>query len=266
VETDEKYTIKVILKTMELLKCFSPEQPEWKATELSKRLHLNRTTVYRILTTLSSGGFVQLNAKTGCFRLGTTLIGLSMALYNSMDIRTVARPVLKGLAKETGESIHLTMWYNDEVILLDQWESLSDIKVSVPLGRRFPAYATSTGKVFLAALPEKELNRYLSEHQLEPLTPRTITNREALKVALQKVSKEQIAFDFEETAVDIVTCAAPVYSFDRNVNAAVAVLGPARRMRPQLEAVAARLKKAGAQISALLGYSADPEQMPQHFD
>jgi DNA-binding IclR family transcriptional regulator len=265
-ETEEKYSIKVVLKTMELLKCFSPGQPEWTANELSNKLNMNRTTVYRILTTLASGGFVQLNTKSGGFRLGTTLIGLSMALYNSMDIRTVARHVLKSLAMETGESIHLTMWYNDEVIVLDQWESLSDIKVSVALGKKFPAYCTSTGKVFLAALPEKELSRYLSEHELKPFTPNTIINKEALKEELQKIREQQMAFDFEECAIDIVTCAVPVYSFDQSINAAVAVLGPIRRMQTKLETISSMLKKAGEKISTDMGYIADPGQISQHFD
>lgn len=266
VETEEKYSIKVILKTMELLKCFSPKQAEWTVNELSNKLNMNRTTVYRILTTLASGGFVQLNKKSGGFRLGTTLIGLSMALFNSMDIRTVARQVLKGLAMETGESIHITIWYNDEVIVLDQWESPSEIKVSVPLGKRLPAHCTSTGKVFLAALPEKEFSRYLSEHKLKPFTPKTIVNKEALKEELLKIREQQIAFDFEEYAIDLVTCAVPVYSFDQSINAAVAVLGPIRRMQTKLETIASMVKKAGEQISTHLGYIPNSRQISQHND
>lgn len=253
-ETEEKYTIKVILKTMELLKCFSPKQPEWTVNELSNKLNMNRTTVYRILTTLASGGFVQQNRKSGGFRLGSTLIGLSMALLNSMDIRTVARHVLKDLARETGESVHLTIWYNDEVILLDQWESPSEIKVSLPLGKKFPAHCTSTGKVFLAALSEKEFTRYLSEHELKSFTPNTIVSKEVLKEEVLKIREKQIAFDFEEYALDLITCAVPVYSFDQSVNASIAVLGPSRRMQTKLETIALMVKKAGEQISTHLGY------------
>ncbi|MCL6638253.1 MAG: IclR family transcriptional regulator [Firmicutes bacterium] len=254
VETEEKYSIKVILKTMELLKCFSPKQPEWTVNELSNKLKMNRTTVYRILTTLASGGFVQQNPGSGGFRLGSTLIGLSMALLNSMDIRTAARPVLKGLAVETGESVHLTIWYNDEVILLDQWESPSEIKVSLPLGKKFPAYCTSTGKVFLAALSDKEFDRYLSERELKSFTQYTITGKEALKEEVLKVREQQIAFDFEEYAVDLVACAVPVYSFDRTISASIAVLGPGGRMRGKLDRIAEMIKKAGEQISNQLGY------------
>lgn len=265
-EIEDKYSIKVILKTMELLKCFSPQQPEWTTNELSNKLKMNRTTVYRILTTLASGGFVQLNKKTGGFRLGTTLIGLSMALFNSMDIRTAARHVLKGLAAETGESVHLTIWYHDEVIVLDQWESPSEIKVSVPLGKRLPAYCTSTGKIFLAALPERILSRYLAEQTLRPLTPNTIVGKETLKKELLKIKEQQIAFDIEEYAIDLATCAVPVYSFDQSINAAIAVLGPMRRMQTKLETIAPLIKRAGEQISTQLGYMPNQKRISQDGD
>lgn len=210
-ETEEKYSIKVILKTMELLKCFSPQQSEWTANELSTKLNMNRTTVYRILTTLASGGFVQSNPKSGGFRLGSTLIGLSLALFNSMDIRTMAEPVLKALSHKTGESVHLTIWYKDKVMLIDQWESPSDIKVMAPLGKKYSAHCTSTGKIFLSELPEEEFAKYLAEHELRTYTPNTIVDKEALREEVFMVRQKQIAFDFEEYAMDIVTCATPVF-------------------------------------------------------
>jgi DNA-binding IclR family transcriptional regulator len=256
-KTEDKYSVKVILKTMDILKCFSPEHPEWTAIELSNKLKINRTTVYRILTTLASGGFVQLNPKSGGFRLGSTLIGLSMALFNSMDIRTAAKYVLKDLARETGESVHLTIWYNDEVMVIDQWESPSEIKVSVPLGKKYSAHSTATGKIFLAALPEKELARYLSEHELKSITPNTIVNKEVLKEELLKIRQRQIAFDFEENYIDFVACAAPVYSFDQSINAVIAVLGPSRRMQSKIKEIAPMVKAAGEQISNQLGYNAN---------
>ncbi|HBW35263.1 IclR family transcriptional regulator [Desulfosporosinus sp. BICA1-9] len=255
-ETEEKYSIKVILKTMELLKCFSPQQSEWTVNELSNKLNMNRTTVYRILTTLATGGFVQSNPKSGGFRLGSTLIGLSLALFNSMDIRTLAGPVLQGLTQKTGESVHLTIWYKDKVMLIDQWESPSDIKVSVPLGKKFSAHCTATGKIFLSELPDKEFDRYLSEHELKTFTPNTIIDKEALREEVLKVRHKQLAFDFEEYALDIVACAAPIFSYDQKINAAIAVLGPSRRMRTKIEEIAALTKEASELISKSLGYIA----------
>lgn len=253
-ETEEKYSIKVILKTMELLKCFSPKQPEWTANELSNKLNMNRTTVYRILTTLATGGFVQSNPKSGGFRLGSTLIGLSLALFDSMDIRTMAGPVLKGLTQKTGESVHLTIWYKDKVMVIEQWESPSDIKVLVPLGKKLSAHCTATGKVFLSELPDVEFDRYLSEHEFKALTPNTIVDKDSLREEVLKVRQKKIAFDFEEYAMDIVACAAPVFSYDQKINAAIAVLGPSRRMRTKIEEIEAMTREASELISKSLGY------------
>ncbi|SHI19767.1 IclR family transcriptional regulator [Desulfosporosinus lacus] len=253
-ETEEKYSIKVILKTMELLKCFSPKQAEWTANELSNKLNMNRTTVYRILTTLASGGFVQLNPNSGGFRLGSTLIGLSLALFDSMDIRKMSGHVLKDLAQKTGESVHLTIWYEDRAMLIDQWESPSDIKVLVPLGKKFSAHCTATGKVFLSGLSEEEFDSYLKGNELKTLTPNTITDKEELREEVLKVRQRQIAFDFEEYTIDIVACAAPVFSYDQKINAAIAVLGPSRRMRMKIDEIAGMTKDASEIISKSLGY------------
>lgn len=239
---------------MELLKCFSPQKSEWTVNELSSKLNMNRTTVYRILTTMASGGFVQANPKSGGFRLGSTLIGLSLALFDSMDIRKIAGQVLKELAQKTGESVHLTIWYKDRVMVIDQWESPSDIKVLVPLGKTFSAHCTATGKIFLSELPEKEFEKYLSEHELKALTPNTIVDKEALRKEVLKVRQKDMAFDFEEYAIDIVACAAPVFSFDQRINAAIAVLGPSRRMQTKIEEIIAMTKEASELISNHLGY------------
>lgn len=253
-ETEEKYSIKVILKTMELLKCFSPKKSEWTVNELSNKLNINRTTVYRILTTLATGGFVQSNPKSGGFRLGSTLIGLSLALFDSMDIRKMSGNVLRELAQETGESVHLTIWYEDRAMLIDQWEGPSDIKVLVPLGKKFPAYCTAMGKIFLSELSEEQLAGYFLKKELKILTPYTIVDKEELREEVLKVKQKQIAFDFEEYALDIVACAAPVFSYDQRINAAIAVLGPSRRMRMKIDEIAALTQKAGEIISHNLGY------------
>jgi len=257
--TMDKYSVKVILKAMEILKCFSPKKPEWTVNELGDRLNMNRTTVYRILTTLAAGGFVQANPNSGSYCLGSAIIGLSMSLYSNIDLKSAARHVLKDLAQKTKESVQLTIWHNDRVALIEQWESPFQIKVSVPIGTHFPAYCTATGKIFLASLPEKELNNYFSKVRLKHYTDKTNTCIDILKKELLKVAENQIAFDNEEYVNEMIGCAVPVYSYDHKTVASIAVLGPNHRMRAVIDEIVLLVQETGKQISANLGFIPNPD-------
>lgn len=247
--------VKVILKAMEILKCFTAKKTEWTANEIAVRLDMNRTTVYRILNTLSTGGFVQFSPASGKYSLGTTMLGLGIAFYNNMDIRSAAGEVLKNLAAKTKESVQLTIWHNDRVTVLDQWESPHEIKVSVPIGASLPAFCTATGKIFLASLPEDEIDRYLAEHNLKKFTDKTNIKSEVLKEELKKIKKELIAFDFEEYVTGMIGCAVPVFSYDRKTIASIAVLGPNNRMGTIIDKIALMTMEAGSRISGTMGYT-----------
>ena len=102
------------LRAVRLLKLFSLEKPDLTLTQLSQGADLNKTTTHRLLRALQSESLVQRNSVTGRYSLGAGLMALGVQALSSSDLRRRARPILKLLARDTGETApvsytHLTL-------------------------------------------------------------------------------------------------------------------------------------------------------------
>src|SRR5262249_27703602 len=158
------------------------------------------------------------------------------------------------LADQTRETVTLEVLVRDEVLTLDEVVGSHMIGALPSLGTRWPAHATSTGKVLLAHLPEEELLERLA-HRLEGMTPRTITDPQALARELFRVRARGYATNVEELEPGFVAVAAPVRSAAGTVVAAIGVGGPKSRLGPAaITAIARTLPAAAESVSVRLGW------------
>ncbi len=137
-----------VVRAISLLKAFSETHPEWGLTDLAQRVDLNKTTVYRLLTALESEGMVVQNPATQSYRLGPEMIALGTLALRSSDLRSASHPALEVLARETGETATLEILMDDQVFILDEVMGRHLIGATPSIGTRWPAHATSTGKVY----------------------------------------------------------------------------------------------------------------------
>jgi DNA-binding IclR family transcriptional regulator len=103
-----------------ILKAFSPEAPERGVSELSQDLGLHKSTVSRLMSTLERGGLLSRNPQTRRYRLGIDLIGMAGQVVSHIDVREVARPILRELAQECQESVNLVVMDQGQVVNLEQ--------------------------------------------------------------------------------------------------------------------------------------------------
>lgn len=208
---------------MALLRTFGPPHPELGITELAKRLHLHKSTVHRILATLQRDGFVAQDAASGKYRLGLRLFELGSLVVNTMEIRRVARPYLEEIHAMCGETVHLAILDEGDVVYIDKIESTRRVRMYSEVGRRAPAHSTGLGKVLLAWLPDHALNAVLERKGLAAFTGRTITSAKELREHLAQIRKQGYAVDSGEHE-DLVRCAAaPIYDHRNHVIAAVSI-------------------------------------------
>jgi DNA-binding IclR family transcriptional regulator len=235
-----------------LLKTLGREPGEPTLAELVRQLGLNKTTAYRLLSALEAEGLVERGASDG-YRLGPELVALGGRALGANDLREAARPALLALARETREAAHLELRVGAETLILD--EALSDHRVgtSPSVGTRWPAHATSTGKVLLAALAPADLRSLLS-FPLEALTPRTITDEAALQRELARVRDRGYATGIEELEPGFVAVAVPIRARDGHVVAALGIGGPRVRLdTDRLDEVAGLLQAQARLVSGRLG-------------
>jgi DNA-binding IclR family transcriptional regulator len=255
--TSEPYPgTQAVLRALALLKAFSDDRPEVGLTDLARAAGLNKTTAFRMLTALESVGLVTKNHATDSYRLVPEAIALGGRALRSNPLYLASRPELETLARKTGETATLEVLAGADTLILDEVLSHYFVGSMPSIGTRWPAHATSTGKVLLAHLPEDELAACLSERLARP-TPDTIATHAALRRELALVRERGYSVADEELEIGFVAVGAPVRNFEGRVIAAISVGGPSIRLTAgRIDALVPLAIQAAGRISKTLGYSA----------
>jgi DNA-binding IclR family transcriptional regulator len=170
---------------------------------------------------------------------------------------------MEQLGSQFHETINLAFFDEGEVIYVDKVESERTLRMDLAVGRRIPAYCTALGKVFLADLTQGQLTAYLRNRTLIPLTERTLTNPEKLRMNLDRVRRQGFAIDDRELDEGIRCIAAPIRDELGRVVAAMSVAGPSIRMTlARLESIRDPILKVTTDISQQLGYSLNDDKTP----
>lgn len=250
-----------VRRAIALLKVFSDERPDWGLTEIAREAELNKTTVYRLLTALEAEGMVARSSAGDTWRLGAATITLGALALRSSDLVTAARLELETLVRETGETATLEVLAGDEVLILDGVEGPSVVGASSEVGTRWPAHATSTGKVLLAAAAAD--GEPPGRRPRQKLTPRTITDPDGLGRELEEARKRGWATAVEELEKGYVAVGAPVRDHIGRAVAAISVGGPAARLTAKrIPPLARRVVAAADRISRRLGARRPPGGPP----
>jgi DNA-binding IclR family transcriptional regulator len=256
-----EYSIQTIVNAFGVLEAFADSE-ELGVTEISRALGLHKNNVFRILATLELRGYIE--QRPGArYRLGTRCLELARAFNRAGgDLLRRGRVVLEGLARETGETVHLGVLREFWVVHLDGIEGRHLVRVASRVGERLPAHCTALGKVLLACAGEPLLRdfdrRIGGDAALERRTPATLVDRDKLLEHIQGVGVRRFALDLEECEPGVCCAAAPVFDESGRVVAAFSVSGPTTRL--DAEALLGRLGKAvttaADRLSSELGYSA----------
>jgi DNA-binding IclR family transcriptional regulator len=226
---DTRYRIKVLEKALSILDLFDEKGKELTATEIGRRLGLNKTTTFRILAVLEEHNFLEKAPGSLRYRLGTKIFLLGSFVESSAEIRKLARPPLEELKQLCDETIHLVVLEHGEALYLDKIEGKKAIRVVSRVGQKLPAHCSGVGKVLLASLPQEEVDRIIGERGLKRFTKNTITDRETLRKELSRIRRQGYALDNEEVEEGLKCVAAPVKDLNGEVIAAISVSGPRNR-------------------------------------
>ncbi|WP_102271742.1 IclR family transcriptional regulator [Cytobacillus massiliigabonensis] len=243
-----------VKNALRILRSFSMDEPEKKISELAESLGLNKSTVSRTMSTLASEGFVFKDPDSKKYRLGLSLLSLGGIVNSQMDIYRESHPVLNRLVQEVGETAHIAVLDNHEVIYLQKVECNHPVKVLTHIGKRNPPYSTSSGKTLLAYAKE-EIIEAVIERGLQRFTRNTIVDPKKLVTHLKHIREKGFAFSIEEFHEGVNSIAAPVYDYQGKVIAALAIVGPKQRIQPsKMPALSKKVISAANDISSRMGY------------
>jgi DNA-binding IclR family transcriptional regulator len=239
------------LRTVRLLKLFQPNRAELTLGEIAALAGLNKSTAHRLLRALQSEGFIDRNQATGSYCLGATLMALGVQALSSNNLRLRARPILKQLANESGETATLEIPVDDSMLILDEVTGGHVVGAAANVGSRWPMHATSTGKAFMA-FDTHGLHRL--QEKMQSLTRNTIVSRKELERQLGSIRTRGFAETVDELEQGFSGVATIVRGGLGEVLGAVSICGPTLRLdRARRVNLAASLMKAADQLQPAFG-------------
>jgi len=248
--------VKSVSRALDIITMLSLKKGGLGVTEISKQIDINKSSVYRILSTLVQYGYVEQDEETGRYKLGYKFLEISSKLLDSIDLRSEARPFLQELENETNEVVHLVVYDQGEVVYIEKLEGNELLRMHSKVGKRAPMHCTSVGKAILSQLPDNVVEGIIERKGMPVHTIHTITDKEVFMKELEQVREKGYALDLEENELGITCIAVPIFDHTGKVVSAVSISGPTIRMTEErLEQLHKRMITIGKQISERLGYS-----------
>ena len=220
--------IEAIARGLDVIRAFRPGQPVMSLASVAAASSLPRPTARRILLTLEQLGYVTRNGRN--FLLRPKVLELGAAYLESMNIEQVTQTHLEELARNTSDSAALCVLDGVEIVYVARTSVRTLVRLEAHVGSRFPAHATSTGRVLLAGVGEERLQRYFDTARLEPLTEHTVTDPARLRTIIEECRRAGFSEVEDELAYGVIALAVPVLDQRRRVVAALNTSSHSRRI------------------------------------
>lgn len=191
-----------------VIRAFGPDRERLSLSEVARATGLTRAAARRFLLTLVSLGYVRSDGRE--FSLRPRVLELGYAYLSGLALPDVAAPHMEELVARLHESSSISVLDGQHVVYVVRVPTKRIMTVAISVGTRFPAYATSMGRVLLAALPAGELDRYLAEAEFSALTDKTVTDPARLRDILTEVAEQGYAIVDQELEEGLRAVAAPI--------------------------------------------------------
>ena len=242
-----------ILKALEVMEAFSPERPAMALAELSSTLGYPKTTLYTILSTLESKGYVEKGAG-GVYSLGSSIIPLTQAVRVNAELRDTAAPLLRELGDFSAESVYLAIHDDTHCLYIYAIESPDRLLARSAVGERALMHYTSVGKAILAFLPDDEVHAIVARTGLPESTPRTITTLDQLNAERRDIRERGYSRDNAEHEDRTFCVGCPIFDRTGRVIAACSVSGTDEEiLTEKRERIAAAVRYTAQEISRRMG-------------
>jgi IclR family pca regulon transcriptional regulator len=248
-----------LAKGLAVIRSFTRECPALTLSDVARATHMPPATARRCLLTLESLGYVTRSGRTILLR--PKVLELGSAYLESMNIERLTRTHLEELARVTSDSAALCVLEGPEVVYLARASVRTLLRLEAHVSSRFPAHATSTGRVLLAGLHPERLERYFDTARLTRLTDSTVVDPMRLRQLIEECRRAGYATVQDELAYGVVALAVPVLDQQQRVVAALNTSSHSRRMsktalaRERLEMLLAVSRQISADLAAVPGLS-----------
>ena len=208
-----------LAKGLDVLRAFSRDKPHMTLSEVAARAGLPPATARRCLNTFEELGYVTRSGRK--FLLRPKVLEIGAAYLESMDIESLTQTHIEAMARETGDSAALSVLDGNEIVYVARASVRTLMRMEAHVGSRFPAHATSMGRVLLGGLRTERLHQYFSNAKFLPLTDKTVTDPEQIARSIAEARTNGYSIVEEELAHGVIAIAVPVFDASGRIVAAL---------------------------------------------
>jgi len=250
------YSICSVDKALNLIEQFHQDEGELGLIDLSSRLQLPKSYVFRLLVTLQSRNYVEQNMNTAKYRLGFKNLTLGLQGAKHLGVLKKSRLIMEEMVRGCNETICISIMKDYSIINLDAVECDHSVRVTPRIGVPLPAYCTAAGKAQIAYYSDDKLKMFVLNNEFQKYTSNTIINRDHFRQQLRQVAQNGYAIELEELDLGVACIGASIRDFSSNIVGAVTCVVPTHRftdnrMRKDLIPL---VTKGAVDISTQLGY------------
>ena len=254
-------TIKSLDRAMAVFEFLSEAQGK-ALSDIASEMKQSPATVYRILVTLEGRGLVEFDPVEQVWHIGPHAFVIGARFLRRTSLVDRARPIMRKLMEDTGETANLGVEKEGAVLFLSQVETHATIRAFFPPGTLSAMHASGIGKALLAEMDSARLKRTLRNQTLEAFTKHTITEFDELENDLKDVRARGFAVDGEEKNLGMRCIAAPVFDVTGEAVAGISVSGPVSRVGPgDVDRMSACVVEAAKALSLAIGGEAIPRRL-----
>jgi len=218
-----KYNASTIQRAIDVLNQFK-EYQKLSFTEIQELVKFNKSTLFRVLYTLEQNKYL-VRDKHGRYELGINIYILGNQASQANKLKKIAEPYLRELSQQHNLTVHLGILDGLDVVIIDKFDPLNNIKMVSKIGRAVPAHCTGQGKTLLAYSPREIVERIISHQGMKRYTTNTITTLDGFFQELQQIRERGYTIDNSEHEKHIRCIAAPIINKDGQVEAAISMTG-----------------------------------------
>ena len=249
---DDQEFIQSLAKGLAVIEAFSERDPAMTLSEVARKTHLTPGSARRVLRTLQQLGYAA--AEGNRFRLMPRVLQLGFSYLSSLPFASLAQPRLMELNEEVDGSCSISVLDGTDVVYVARATAKTLSRDYMSVGTRYPAHATSPGKLLLAALSDREVSERYKGKRIEAPTPRTISTIDALLKELAVVRDKGFAINDQETMMGHRSVAVPLRTGSGPLSAALGVGCDVARVSVEqmVDDYLPKLKRAATAIEKLM--------------
>lgn len=228
--TDTKNPIQVSERIFHTIECLA-QNGAMGLQELSTALDLNKSTVHRILNSLICMDYVRQDPETVKYSLSFKICGLSNQILSQNSMIDIARPFIKELSANSGETVHLVQLDGINATYIDKVEaSQNSVRMISMVGKSIPLYCSGVGKAILADMPDTKIESIWKQSFIQQLTEHTVTRFVDFMSLIEETRRSGYALDNEENEIGVRCIAVSLKGYNGKSTYAISISAPKDRM------------------------------------